>query len=282
MGCLNANNGYKHWFGNIHLSGFCNRECYFCIGQYMMGLDPLNNLNTFPLEGLDDFIEKCLEYNINEINVTGTNTDPLLFNYTKELKEKLIKKIPNLIFGIRTNGALSLQKKDVLKLYKKGSITICSFNKNIHKKMMGKGEPFKIKEWLQHYNHFTSLKINCVLGLENTVTKDFLDTLNILNNFGIKKVNFREPYGQPTIGDPMQENGFLSKENVLGMPIYKYKNISVCYWNVHYVEVESVNLYANGNVSITYPITKGYDNILGDVKPQNEFKRGRNVKQWLS
>lgn len=282
MGCLNANNGFKHWFGNIHLSGLCNRECYFCIGQYMMALDPLNNLKTFPLKGLDEFIEKCLEYNINEINITGTNTDPLLFNYTKELKEKLLEKIPNLIFGIRTNGVLSKAKSEVLKLYDKGSITICSFDDDIHKQMMGKGKPFQINEWLQFYKHFTDLKINCVLGIENTETKDFLKTLDILNDFGIIKVNLREPYGQPNIGDPMKANGFISKTNVLGMPIYKFKNISVCYWNVHFVEVESVNLYANGNVSITYPITKGYDDILGDVKPQTEFKRGRNFKQWLS
>ena len=50
--------------------------------------------------------------------------------------------------------------------------------------------------------------------------------------------------------------------------------------DVHYVEVESVNLYANGRVSITYPITKGYD-PSGVVFPQFTFPGGRVHEQWL-
>ena len=61
MGCLNADSGFSHWFGNIHLSGPCNRACYFCIGQHMMALDPFNNLDEWPLVGLDDFVRKCQE-----------------------------------------------------------------------------------------------------------------------------------------------------------------------------------------------------------------------------
>lgn len=67
---------------------------------------------------------------------------------------------------------------------------------------------------------------------------------------------------------------------VLGMPSYNYRGMSVTYWDVHYVEVESVNLYANGSVSITYPITKGYD-PSGLVLDQSHFPGGRIHEQWL-
>src|SRR5437762_5702074 len=104
MGCLNSEGQFFHWFANIHLSGPCNRACYFCIGQHMMELDPLNNLNLWPLKNIDEFLDCCLDKDVNEINLTGSNTDPLLYNHIPELKAYLEENIPNLIFGIRTNG----------------------------------------------------------------------------------------------------------------------------------------------------------------------------------
>lgn len=61
MGCLNSEGKFEHWFGNIHLSGRCNRSCYFCIGQHMMVLDKYNVLDKFPLDGLDEFVKQCQE-----------------------------------------------------------------------------------------------------------------------------------------------------------------------------------------------------------------------------
>lgn len=64
MGCLNYNKGFEHWFGNIHLSGPCNRACYFCIGQHMMAVDAENNLNTWPLLGIEEFVVLCQQAGI--------------------------------------------------------------------------------------------------------------------------------------------------------------------------------------------------------------------------
>ena len=85
MGCLNSSNKFEHVFANIHLSGPCNRSCYFCIGQHMMDLDPENNLDTWPLLGLDKFVERCNERSITDVFVTGTNTDPMLYKHTAQL-----------------------------------------------------------------------------------------------------------------------------------------------------------------------------------------------------
>ncbi len=75
MGCLNDEGQFPHWFGNIHLSGPCNRSCYFCIGQHMMALDKENNLNKTP-ENLGRFIGECTERKVKEVCITGTNTEP--------------------------------------------------------------------------------------------------------------------------------------------------------------------------------------------------------------
>lgn len=294
MGCLNANEGFSHYFANIHLSGPCNRSCYFCIGQHMMALDSYNNLDTWPLDGLDTFIGECLKHNISEVNVTGSNTDPLLYKHTPELKAYLKERISELRFGIRTNGVLALQRPEIMSLYDKGSITICSFDRNIYSAMMGQGVPPDIEKIIEAYPNIATRdwKVNIVLGPENIHGDhpDIYDTILRCKDIGIKRINLREPYGQPHIGNPLEGRGWNScEDSSLGMPHYHAGgssddgegSIEIWYWDVHYVEVESVNLYANGRVSTLYPITAGHD-PSGEVKSQEHFIGGRIRPQWVS
>ena len=279
MGCLNSEGKFEHWFGNIHLSGNCNRSCYFCIGQHMMALDKYNILDKFPLDGLDEFVRQCKDKAISEINMTGSNTDPMLYEHTEKLKAYLIKRIPNLFFKIRTNAVKN--NFELLKLYDGGSVTICSFDKEIYKQMMGQGTPPNIEKLLQATSHWKDFKVNIVLGDENVNGGDIHKTLEILEHYRIPKVNLREPYGQSHIGNPLN-NQFVSG-NVFGNPCYYYKSgMIVTYWDVHYTEVESINLYANGVVSNTYPITKGHDPINGKVIDQTKWGKGRHFEQWQS
>jgi len=286
MGCLNSQGQFSHWFGNIHLSGPCNRSCYFCIGQHMMALDPLNNLNVWPLKNIDYFIMACVSKGVNEVNITGSNTDPLLYKHTLKLKNYLQSKIPQLVFGVRTNGVLIKQRQDIWNAYDKASITVCSINPNTSMKMMGGVSP-DIREVLS-LSRGKDLKVNVVLGPENTGenVSDLVNTLDYLTSLGIKRINLREPYGQPHIGDPLANNCGSHPDIVLGMPVYHWlhngNTCEVIYWDVHYVEVESVNLYANGKVSTTYPITKGHCDETGKVLDQSNFANaGRIREQWI-
>jgi hypothetical protein len=284
MGCLNSDSGFSHYFGNIHLSGPCNRKCYFCIGQHMMALDSFNNLTEWPLKGLDEFISTCLAHKVAEINVTGTNTDPLLYAHTHKLKQYIQRSIPDLILGIRTNGVAVKQRMSNWQAYDKGSVTVCSFDSDVYRTMMGEGAPPDIAYLLLNASKSLrkSLKVNIVLGPENCKDGDIYKTLNRLNEFGIKRVNLREPYGQPHIGDPFA-GLIVHAGRYLGMPYYNWgDDMEVTYWDVHYVEVESVNLYAQGKVSLTYPITKGHDDITGKVLDQSHFPGGRIQEQWIN
>lgn len=296
MGCLNSTGNFNHWFGNIHLSGKCNRACYFCIGQHMMDLDRFSNLDQFPLENIDGFIEKCKEKNVHEINLTGTNTDPLLYKHIPELKERLLQDIPNLVFGIRTNGEMFHLPggKERLDCFDKISISLTSFNIPLYKATMGFGEPPDLREIIQTFPN-KNIKVNIVLCPEilqgdKLDETDLILTLGKLLSLGVKRINLREPYGQPHIGDPIKQkyvgyNSFVPISNVFGMSSYRFsefgRSTEITYWDVHYVEVESVNLYANGIVSLTYPITKGHS-PNGRVEGQWNFETsGRVRKQWL-
>lgn len=242
----------------------------------MMALDPLNVLDTWLLPSLDEFITKCLLQKVTEINVTGSNTDPLLYKHLPELKGYLEKYIPHLTFGIRTNGALILKHPELWSLFDKGSISFPSFRQEVYAKMMGSGQVPDLEKILKDLAWIP--KVNIVLGPENLPY--LIETISLLGELGVQKINIREPYGQPHIGDPLTS---FSQDSVrFGMPVYKIHGTEVIYWDVHYVEVESVNLYANGRVSLTYPITKGHI-PTGKVEDQNHFlKSGRVRSQWLT
>lgn len=241
----------------------------------MMALDAYNVLDRWPLENLGGFMEECERHSVREIYLTGTNTDPMLFRHCRELREALAK----FTLGVRTNGVAIMANPERWECFDKASITICSLNPDVYRRMMGHGDPPPLKDILAMHGP-SDIKINIVLGPENTNLRDgcVQDTLNELSLLGIKRVNLREPYGQPHVGDPLaykHKFGFA-----YGMPVHWWNGMMVTYWDVHYCEVESVNLYANGGVSIDYPITRGHSEN-GFVKEQALWNYGRHNAQWV-
>lgn len=276
MGCLNSTGQFDHWFGNIHFSGPCNRACYFCIGQHMMALDPLNNLAEWPLKNIDVFVGECLRRGVKEVNLTGSNTDPLMYKHLPQLVAYLREKIPGVVVGIRTNGVLIPRKPEEWALFDKGSISITTLDPELYRKTMGMGQPPNIRQLVRDTPF--ELKANVVLCPETVYTGDWFKTVTKMVDAGIRRINLREPYGQPHLGTPFNRD---PDGEHLGMPFYKVGDATVTYWDVHYVEVESVNLYANGRVSETYPITKGHADD-GKVEDQTKFNTaGRVREQWV-
>ncbi len=256
-----------------------------------MSLDSENNLDTWPLLGIDKFISDCNERGVKEVFVTGTNTDPLLYKHTYELTHKLRSelKTKDVKIGIRTNGAL-WNSHNPMYLYDCGSITICSFDKWIYNKMMG-GVSYPpdiasiVYTCRESFRWEEPPKVNVVLGPENCgltlrASGDILNTIFRCNYAGVKRINLREPYGQPFVGNPLTLFDHLRIDDVYGMPTYDFCGTHVTYWDVHYCEVESVNLYANGRVSHDYPITRGHSDD-GVVKDQSNFTYGRHNEQWV-
>lgn len=290
MGCLNADKHvFDHKFGNIHFSGPCNRRCYFCIGQHMMDLDPLDNLET-RLVGtfaLERFLHMCQENGVKEINLTGSNTDPLLYKYLEELVTH-IKGWNGGIFkvGIRTNGvAWAVVTADTKLLVDKWSFSITSVYKSTYQNTMGCGSPPDLMLIMKELGEHADVKINMVLTPETANLNEIYLMAVYATMCGIKRINLREPYGQPHIGDPLAEENvhFERQSDRYGMPVYMARHfgaVEIMYWDVHYVEVDSINLYANGRISTDYAISKGHS-PYGEVKDQSHFPTaGRICDQW--
>lgn len=273
MGCQNSIGQKQHKFGNIHFSGACNRSCYFCIGQWMMNLDQLNNLSEWPLKGIEGFVSSCNIKSITEVNLTGTNTDPCLYNFIPELKTYLKQNMDLKIFGIRTNGSVELDWK----LFDQISLSIHGVSPFVYKKMMGKGELPNIKKIV--LNSSCPVRVNFLLSPFNLC--DLTNSLKHFKESGVESVNLREPYGMPFVGNPfanLYPDGFL-----YDMPYYNIDGLKVVYWDVNFCGVDSINLYADGHISESYPITKGcVPNDKGFVLPP-EFSGDhlRKNQQWI-
>ena len=271
MGCLNDRDN-AHWFGNVHLSGPCNRACYFCIGQNMMALDPLNNLDTWPMPGWDGFVNECQVRGVKEVYLTGSNTDPLLYRHLPEWVAE-VRTFADVV-GLRTNGA---KITDDLALFDRVSVSVTSFDRDLYRLTMGQGLPPSLTLIM---SQVPEVWANVVLCPETVRTGDIIRTLTVLRDSGVEKANLREPYGQPHIGDPLA--GWCRRSGELfGNPQYDFHGLEVTYWDVHYTAVSSVNLYANGRISTDYPVTKGHAES-GSVCDQSQFRHGRNVEQWAS
>jgi hypothetical protein len=232
----------------------------------MMALDPLNNLDVWPLKSIDHFLNECGRRTVREVFVTGSNTDPLLYRHTEALTSYLRQF--GFIPGVRTNGIGDLAP---LRCYAKGSLTVCSLDREINEAMMG-GPPADVRAVQVA---LPDLKINIVLGPENRETARA--DCHRFAAIGITRVNLREPYGQPHVGNPIND---LPVGYVYENPTYRIGGALVTYWDVHTTEVESVNLYASGRVSCDYPISRGHAND-GEVHPQEHFEHGRHQEQWV-
>ncbi len=97
-----------------------------------------DNLHTFPLKGLDRFVEQLREHGITQISLTGTNTEPQLYAYESELRSILRERIPGVKISLHTNGLLVLRKIEVFnQYYDRAAISFPSFQPDTYHKLTG-------------------------------------------------------------------------------------------------------------------------------------------------
>src|SRR5262245_60745633 len=72
-------------FANILFAGPCNLRCPYCIGRQVDPTLNRNNLKEFPLRNLENFVDLIRRHHVSEIVLTGTTTDPQLYQYEARL-----------------------------------------------------------------------------------------------------------------------------------------------------------------------------------------------------
>jgi len=114
-------------FANILLTGSCNQRCPHCIGRVLAARALPDNLDRFPLLNLEPFLDLLVQEGIQEISLTGTNTDPQLYPHEAALLDRLRDRLPGVRLSLHTNGRLALAKIDVFNRYDRATISIPSF-----------------------------------------------------------------------------------------------------------------------------------------------------------
>jgi pyruvate-formate lyase-activating enzyme len=259
MGCLDhPDTKFDHWSSNIHFSGPCNLDCYYCIGQFMPQLENHNSLNTAPedMAGLDKFIAEVKARGIHEVTLTGTNTDPLLYKHIAALAEYLRAEIPNLRLGIVTNGQKLWHWNSALaKTFSRVVLSVPTFDRDLYKTIEGGGHPPSMKAWRSALIMSQPIfEVNVILLPE--VLPGLWRTIANLIGHKVPRVNLREPYGFQRAGNPMMPA--LPDTHIFGQPQYSMGNTVLTYWDVYRVQIQSVNLFANGTVTTDYAVTRGY------------------------
>ena len=237
-------------FANILFSGRCNLRCPYCIGHNQTLQAMPENLQTFPLKGLDHFIEQLREYDITQISLTGTNTDPQLYAYESDLLAALRERIPGVKISLHTNGVLALRKIDVFNQYDRATISLPSFRPGTYRQLTGRSQVLDLPAIVQA--SAIPLKISTIITDQNI--NEIPEIIIRCRDLGISRLVLRKQYGE-TRDWPL----FPQHEPVRffgGNPVYDLNGMEVTLWDFSRSTVRCLNLFSDGSVSPEYQLTR--------------------------
>ncbi|MBN1219522.1 MAG: radical SAM protein [Anaerolineae bacterium] len=251
-------------FANILFAGPCNLRCPYCIGRQLNPALNRNNLNLFPLQNIDKFVELLKQHQISQIVFTGTTTDPQLYRHEARLLDWLRDRLPpvetesglrEVQFSLHTNGQLALSKMDVFNQYNRVSLSFPSFNPGTYRKMTGSGHMPDLAEIVRQAQ--IPVKVSCVVNQHNAAEID--EFLARCRAIGLRRIVIRQLYG-----DPHPWNLLIHLPQVATYhrnPVYDYHGMEVTYWNFHQTGSKSLNLFSDGTISPHYLLTQARVNV---------------------
>jgi molybdenum cofactor biosynthesis enzyme MoaA len=237
-------------FANILFAGPCNQRCPYCIGRQ---LDPAlngNNLDLFPLRNLERFVDGLRQHDVRQITLTGTNTDPQLYQYEARLVNWLRKVVPRARISLHTNGQLAVAKMDVFNLYDRTTISIPSFDPSTFFRMTGVHRMPDLDAIVNRTR--IPVKVSCILSDENSgQVESFLDRCH---KVGVTRLVFRQQYGRAIAWTPPPQLNYVSTYR--NNPVYDDRGMQVTYWRFEQTSSRSLNLFADGSISTQYLLAK--------------------------
>lgn len=237
-------------FANILFAGPCNRRCYYCIGKQLPERVNVDNLDLFPLKGLDRFIAEVNARGIREIVLTGTVTDPQLYRHEARLLATLREKVrTGARYALHTNGALALGKLDVFNQYDRVCLSFPSFVAETYQRQMGSRQVPDLERIVACSS--VPVKVSCVLDRHNA--PEVPEFLAECRRIGIKRLVFRKIQGSQDHWDLFRD--LPVTRHFRNNPVYDYHGVEVTYWEFERASCESINLFADGTIGTSYLLT---------------------------
>ena len=259
----------KYTFANINLMGPCNANCYFCLGKdienIVCGENQLN-IHFSQWRNFEKFLQKCNEYDISKLYITGQNTDALMYKYLEELIKYIKGK--GFLIGIRTNGYLAEKNLDILNTCNDEiGYSLHSLKENTNYQIMGRKD---IPNWdyiIQNTN--AEVRVSIVINRYNV--QEFLDMIKYLSKFdNIKYIQARKISTDTRYKELKEDMGvyenlsrtiegkFNKIKEFATASIYDIYGKEVCFWRTVQTTVNSMNYFTDGTISEDYFVVEGY------------------------
>ncbi len=261
-------NRNKYTFANINFIGKCNLDCFFCIGKDLEGVIMDDNLNTHfsKMNNLDKYLNLCKKHEIENVYLTGLNTDPLLYNHLEEFIDYL-QEDKGFKVGIRTNALLAKNNIEVInKLKKSISYTILTLNHQVMKWITGSS---KIPDFNYIFNNVNiPQRVSTVFSKFNS--HEIMDIIRFVAKYPQVKYLQLRKISTDTRYDYLKKHMLAFEEFKKDMsrlytevgeinkaPIIKVNNLDIVFWKTVETSVNSINYFTNGVISENYFIIEG-------------------------
>jgi molybdenum cofactor biosynthesis enzyme MoaA len=242
----------RHDFANILLSGRCNLRCPACIGAALAGRPRPDNLQLFPLRGLDDFLARLRAAEVRQISLSGTNTDPLLYRHQAALLALLRERLPGVQVALHTNGQLALRQLATFNLYDRVTISVPSLERETYARMTGGARPLPLARLVRAAH--VPLKISILLGEENIAEVPSL--IARCRALGLRRVVLRLRYGEQR--DWGLFAGLTPRRIFGGNPVYDLDGLEVTLWDFSRAgaALRCLNLFSDGEIGVHYELAR--------------------------
>ena len=247
-------------FANILLSGPCNLRCPHCVGRALTRGADRNNLDRFPLAGLDSFCTALGAAGVSQVALTGTNTDPLLYKHHLRLLAHLRREVPGLRVSLHTNGVLALARMDIVNSYQRVCVSLPSFHAATCRDMTGRAVALDLVEMVRRCR--VPLKVSTLVTRHNAA--EVPQMVDRCRELGIRRMVLRKLYlpGGGAAGQQAwrQVLGWVRDFSRVGTfggnPVLDAGGVELTLWDFERTQLRCLNLFADGTVSSEYELTR--------------------------
>ena len=270
MEIVKNRNRDSYSFANINVLGRCNADCFFCLGKDIkLDLAYKSQLQHHYAvwKNFEKFLDKCNEFSIKKLYLTGQTTEGLQYKYIDPLINYL-QEDRGFEVGVRTNGYLAEQRINTIKKMK-GEIgySVHSLNPAVNKQIMGRSD---IPNWSKIIPQSgPDVRVSVVINRFNRnyiyEIMRYISTFHNVNYIQLRKVSTdtRYEFLKPDM------NAFESfykdfasvfhiKDMFAGAEIYQYRGIDVVFWKTTETTSNSLNYFTDGTISDEYFVVEGY------------------------
>lgn len=230
-------------YASILINGGCNLDCPECIGKSPQFQKLEGNLKTYPLKGLDNFLDQINRLRIGYISLSGIQADPQLYAYEAELLAYIRGRCEHPVaLSLHTNGLSVVKKQAIFNQYDKATISFPSYSPETYAKVAGSTHMPDI-EGIRKASQIP-VKLSFMLTEHNQ--GELEEYVRRSQELGFRRIVVRKLFGKE---DTIQIMGDLvSSGDVYGSPVYQIGDTEVTLWDYSKSTVRGLYLFPDGSI----------------------------------